>query len=243
MDGVALCSRYAFGPNRLHMCGPDMNREVLAYLDEGITDLGLVNILRNFKTLYPYLREIARANHIQDPFDRRVVEAYWIGNELLENIAPKNLYHHLVDNLEIKKRLKPQSFNRLTSKLAQGSRMHHSFHVFNIWRRTGHADEPHTLDSLDNCRVSWGEVVKVDGPVIAVLRRPLMLLGGKFILGSAGSTEVARQLEGSSIMDEVKAGDVISIHWGIPCEVLTAPQVANLEKYTQLSIKLANQSL
>jgi hypothetical protein len=239
MDGVALCSRYAFGPNRLHMCGPDMNREVLAYLTAGATDQGLADILRNFKTLYPYLREIASANQISDPFDRRVVEAYWIGNELLEHISPKNFYHHLVESFQAKKRFSPKVFERLQNKLAEGAKMHHTFHVFNIWQTGGQND----LASFDQCRVSWGEVVKVDGPAIAVLRRPLILLGGKFTLGSAMSVDVARQLEGSPIMDEVKIGDVISIHWGVPCEILIPQQAANLEKYTQLSIGLANQTL
>ena len=83
MDGVTRCTRYAFGPNRLHMCGPDMNREVLAYMNEGVTDTGLTNILKEFQALHPYLTKIAHTNQIKDPFDSRVVEAYWIGNELL----------------------------------------------------------------------------------------------------------------------------------------------------------------
>ena len=80
VDGIARCTRYAFGPNRLHLCGPDANKEVLAYLKEGVSDPGLENLLRRFSTLYPYLQHIAQANHIADPCDERVVEAYWIGN-------------------------------------------------------------------------------------------------------------------------------------------------------------------
>ena len=239
MDGVARCTRYAFGPNRLHMCGPDMNREVLAYLTAGATDQGLTDILRNFKTLYPYLQEIAWANQIKDPFDRRVVEAYWIGNELLENISPKKFYNYLVEDLQIKKRFSSKDFERLQYKLIEGAKMHHAFHVFNVWKDSGQTD----LAGFDQCRVSWGQVTKVDGPIIKVLRRPLVLLGGKFTLDSAVPVDVARQLEGSSILDETKVGDAISIHWGVPCEVLTAPQVANLEKYTNLSIDLANRTL
>lgn len=242
-DGVALCARYAFGPNRLHMCGPDMNREVLAYIGENAADAGLTNILKEFKTLYPYLEEIAAANHIRDPFDARVVEAYWIGNELLEAIAPKIFYHHMIDNLELKKRINAASFDMLTEKLRHGARMHHSFHVFNIWKRTGNLDEPHTLESMDQCRISSGLVQDVDGPTITVLRAPLIIKNEKLALGEPQKIKVTRRLEDNSLIQEVKIGDTISIHWGMPCAILTQRQATNLEKYTDASITLANQTI
>src|SRR3989338_5875958 len=92
MDGIARCSRYAFGPNRLHLCGPEKNREVLSYMSQNASDEGLKQILREFQTLHPYLVSIAQANRIRDPFDDRVVEAYWIGNELL-NAIPAKVFH------------------------------------------------------------------------------------------------------------------------------------------------------
>ena len=49
-DGVAVCTRYAFGPNRLHLCGPDMNQEVLSYLNTGAIDSGLTNIIVKFQS-------------------------------------------------------------------------------------------------------------------------------------------------------------------------------------------------
>ncbi|MBU1032632.1 hypothetical protein KJ937_01730 [Patescibacteria group bacterium] len=243
MDGVARCTRYAFGPNRLHLCGPDMNREVLGYMEAGETDQGLVDILREFQTLYPYLHEIASANNIRDPFDTRVIEAYWLGNELLDDISAKIFYGHLVGNLQIKKRLNSNTVSYLENKISQGAQMSHCFHVFNVWRKTGNIDEMHTLESMDNCRVSWGEVVGLDGPVLTVLRRPLVQRAHKLFLGSALNTKIVRSLESSSVMDEVKIGDKISIHWGVPCEILNERQVSNLEKYTLKSIALANLTM
>lgn len=242
MDGVALCARYAFGPNRLHMCGPDMNQEVLAYLGEGAADQGLINILKEFRTLYPYLAEIARANKIKDPFDARVVEAYWIGNELLDRIGPKVFYSHLKDGLQIQKRINPKGFDELLEKLSQGARMHHSFHVFNIWQRTGHTADLHTLESMDQCRISSGKAQDVDGPSITVLRQPLVLEDRKLALGDPQAVKVMRRLEDNSLIQEVKSGDTISIHWGMPCTILDNRQIANLQKYTNLSLMLTNHS-
>ena len=38
-------------------------------------------------------------------------------------------------------------------------------------------------------------------------------------------------------------GDIITVHWGIPCEIITARQASALYKYTLQSIGLANQKI
>jgi hypothetical protein len=76
MEGIMRCSRYSFGPNRLHYCGPDANKELHDLIESGESNIGLAHLLKQFKTLFPYLKQIAQANGIKDPFDTRVVEAY-----------------------------------------------------------------------------------------------------------------------------------------------------------------------
>jgi len=61
-------------------------------------------------------------------------------------------------------------------------------------------------------------------------------------LGPEIEKKVVRRLSDDPIFDEVKVGDVISIHWDMPCEILTKKQLANLKKYTKLSLALANQT-
>ena len=143
MDGVLRCSKYAFGPNRLHYCGPDANREIYDYINDGATDPGLEALLKGFQTMFPYLRHIAHANNIADPFDERVVEAYWIGNELLDTIEKKVFWRHLIDDHQIPKKIGKKSFSYIEQKIERGAAPNHSFHVLNIWKRTGHKDEPH----------------------------------------------------------------------------------------------------
>ncbi|HAO81304.1 MAG TPA: hypothetical protein DDW92_00850 [Candidatus Veblenbacteria bacterium] len=242
VDGVARCARYAFGPNRLHLCGPDANSEVLAYLKAGVTDPGLESLLRKFGTLYPYLLHIARANNIADPFDARVVEAYWIGNELLETIPLQVFYRHLVDSLRLKARGPKMQFNTLEAKLPRGARMHHSFHVLNVYERTGHDQSLHTLESIDACRVSWGRIDKIEGGKIIVWRQPLKLEAGKLSLGEEELFTVTRRLE-DDFMEGPKVGDIITMHWQVPCEVVTQNNVRWLEKYTRQHLALANQTL
>lgn len=243
VDGVTRCTRYAFGPNTLRMCGPDAHQELSAYLRENVSDDGLTALLKQFKTLYPYLQSIASANHLKDPFDPRVVEAYWIGNELLEMIQPKSFFVHLTDSLALKKKTSPKDFNELVIKLPQGARMHHSFHVFNVYKRTGHLEILHSLESMDACRVSWGRITRIDGPKVFIRRKPLKLRGQQLVLADEEDVELHRQLDTDDILDEANIGDWITLHWFRPCEIVTERNIHWLEFYTTKHLQLANQTL
>jgi hypothetical protein len=90
--------RYAFMPNRLRYCGgTDDNRTIFEYGIEHEVDRGLEPLLRKFTGALPYLQLIARTNNIPDPFHERVVDAYWIGNELLEGVEVRQLYDSLLE--------------------------------------------------------------------------------------------------------------------------------------------------
>lgn len=237
------CSRYSFGPNRLHYCGPDANRELAGYIAEGASDPGLEKILGAFKTLYPYLKYIAHENGIRDPFDERVVEAYWIGNELLDNIERRKFYSHLLEAHSMRSRMSMQEREALAFKIESGAVPHHSFHVFNVWTHTGRVETGNTLTSMDECRISWGKVVSIDGPFIEVETEPLMLTGNLLALGSSARKRIARKLESEYEIEQLVPGDLISIHWSVPCEVITAKQQAALKKYTLRHLMLANRNL
>jgi len=243
MEGILRCSRYAFGPNRLHYCGPDKNSEIKAYINEGAKDAGLENLISKFQTLYPYLSYIARTNNIRDPFDSRVVEAYWLGNGLLEKIDQKSFYRHLLEDHKIKDKMGRKSFSFVEDKIEKGAVPHHSFHVFNVWKRTGHDDREHTLESMDECRVSWGKVTEIDGPFITVLTEPLLYANKKLFIGTPIKRKLVRRLESEYDIEQIVVGNIVSIHWGVICEVITQKQMANLKKYTLRNLALANQTL
>lgn len=243
MDGIFRCSRYAFGPNRLHYCGPDANKTMKEYLDAGESDPGLSAILRKFQNLYPYLLHIAEGNDIRDPFDDAVVEAYWIGNRLLDTFSPKQ-YLGLLDDLEVKKKTGRERFETLGRKVMRGGFPHHSFHVLNVWRETNH-ELLHDGDwsAVAECIVSWGKVSAVSGPFIDVVTEPLLRdERGKFFLGAPVSRRLVRDLAADIDIDLLAPGQRISIHWGVPCEVLSESAALRLRNYTLRSITLANDS-
>ncbi len=243
MEGIMRCSRYSFGPNRLHYCGPDANRELQGLIESGESNLGLSVLLKQFKTLFPYLRYIADTNRIKDPFDARVVEAYWLGNELLERAVKRPLYNFLIDGLKVKDKVSRKEFHWLEEKISRGAVPHHSFHVLNIWSQEGHTDGLENLHRMNECRVSSGVVTAVNGHQITVSTEPLMYKQGKFSLGEAVSKIITRRLEAEYDIEQIKPGQIVSIHWSQPCEVITKKQADTLRRYTLQNIAFANLNI
>ena len=239
-NGIIRCARYAFMPNKLSFCGPDKNRDLFHYSSTGEIDQGLNNILKEFQTLYPYLNFIAQVNKIRDPFDERVVDAYWIGNSLLEKVNKNKLYYHLLDNLNLKKKLPRLLLNRVIDKIPLGAKPHHSFHVLNVWKRTGNLDVFHTLNTMDLCRISWGKIKKIDWPNLEIEYSPLTIKNEKIELGEMIDYKIMAEINDSGFIQKPKIGDWISFHWNFACEVLNLNQIKNLDKYTKESIKLIN---
>ncbi|MBT3412744.1 MAG: hypothetical protein HOJ15_04535 [Candidatus Jacksonbacteria bacterium] len=241
--GVIRCARYAFSPNRLHFCGPDKANEILAYIDEDTADFGLRYLLSQFEVMAPYLIAIASANKISDPFDERVIEAYWLGNELLDNASKQSMYIHLKDTLRVKDRFGAKYFKTIEDKISDGAKMHHSFQVMNVWQRMGHKEEAHTIESIDSCRISWGKVLSVAGPILTVERKPILFDGKQMYLGKVEKRKIIRHLGDDGLMDDVSVGDCISMHWDLPCEILNQRQVSHLSRFTKMHIQLANKSI
>jgi len=239
MTGTTRFVRYAFMPNRLRFCGGDDNRTIFEYALEAVREPPLDTMLRKFHGAMPYLTLISRNNGIADPFDDRVVEAYWIGNELLERVEVRQLHEAILARAG--QHLQGRTLDWVLGKAPAGARPHHNFHVFDVHSRVG--EQSHTLETMDQCRISWGRVVSTDGVELVVERQPLVLLEGKLALGPAETERVARQVEGRGFADVASPGDWVSLHWSWVCEVISPLQQATLERYTREHIRLANQTL
>lgn len=239
LEGTLRFIRYAFMPNRLRYCGGDDNRTLFEYGTLGTTDAGLPPLLRQFNGALPYLKLIAQANGLAAPFDARVVEAYWIGNELLEGVEVRQLYDSLIERFG--KQLTGRTRDLVLGKAPAGAHPHHSFHVLDVHSRVG--EMKNTLRTLDECRVSLGRVLSVDAAELVVERQPVNLRSGKLVLDEARSERVVRQVDGRGFAEDAAPGDWVSIHWGWVCEVLDDRQRRNLERYTRYHLAIANQTI
>lgn len=239
LAGPTRFIRYAFMPNKLRYCGGDEHRTLFEYGVANVVDGGLGPLLRKFSGALPYLQLIARANGIADPFDARVVDAYWIGNDLLAGVEVRQLHDALRERFGTQ--LQGRTRDWVLGKAPAGARPHHNFHVFDIHSRVGELE--HTIETMDQCRVSWGKVARVDGAELVVERPPLVLKDGKLALGPPATARVVRQIDGRGFADAAHPGDWVSLHWGWVCEVMTPCQQANLARYTDDHVRLANQTL
>lgn len=243
-SGALHFGRYAFPPNRLGYCGPADAGALLQRLAEGCADRGLVELGRRFEGAFPYLRLIAASNHIEDPFDERVVEAYWTGNELLRRVEARSFHDSLEDRF--KARMSGPAFGWLTGTLEAGAVPHHNFHVLEIYRRAGMAGDDRReplLSVMDSCRISWGRVTEVTATKLAVARPPLVLRGHRLELGAPEAMAVEREAGGVGYTPGIRAGDWISIHWGWACEILSRRSLAQLQAATEGAVQRANLTL
>ena len=84
--GPVAFARFAYPPGALGYCGPADSSSLLTAAAEGTALRELSALAVRFGGAWPYLKLIASENGIDDPLDPLVVEAYWIGNELLERV-------------------------------------------------------------------------------------------------------------------------------------------------------------
>ena len=176
--GPLLFAQYAYAPNALGYCGADEPRTLLQYGDAKASDPGLAELARSFEGAWPYLTLIATANRIDDPLDPRVVEAYWVGNGLLDKVAPQSLARHVEDRFRGRV---GRGWQDILDAVAAGAVPHHSFHVFAVYpwfglMRTGVVDEP--LRVLDQCRTTPAQVQTVEGDRAQVVA-PLLTWSGR----------------------------------------------------------------
>jgi hypothetical protein len=202
--GAELFGRYAYPPNALGYCGPD---------DVDLPALGAR--AREFDGAWAYLEFLASVAGIADPLAYPVVEAYWIGNALLDSASPAALTAYL------RSRFAGQHGGTWMSA-SERAVPHHSFHVFEVYpwagllRRTSH---PAAVSVLDRCRIRTGVVVSVSASVASVSSRPLVWDGSSLRPGPPRVEEVS-----SLVSDALNAGDRVALHWDWICDVITAEQ-------------------
>jgi Family of unknown function (DUF6390) len=240
--GALLFARYAYPPNALGLCGADEPGTLLQYGDANASDGGLAELARTFEGAWPYLSLIAASNHIADPLDPKVVEAYWVGNGLLDRVRAHDLARHVEERFG--RRLGRARETVLGA--SAGAVPHHSFHVFAVYPwlgllRSGVVDQP--LHVLDQCRTTPAAVVAVDDDHLDVLARPLVWREGVLGLGPFERRSVRWRDAGLAFVRRPRPGDVVSLHWDFVCDVLSLDAASRLEQVTRRSLTVANSAV
>lgn len=227
VSGPLRFARFAFPPNQLGYCGPGDADGLTAFAggdgSEGVD--GVRHLARGFEGAYPYLQLLAGANRRDDPLDADVVEAYWIGNELLDRVS----LHDFGTSIDERFRKRAGgNWGWLEDRIPLGV-ANHSFHVLHAmpWAglmRDGVVDEP--LGIVDRCRISWATVLDRQSPGRAVVaRQPLVWSGSTLVYGEPS-------IESVSTTFDVAPGDTVAVHWDWICERLSERQLGWLRSLT-----------
>ena len=238
--GPTLFARFAYPPNALGYCGADDHAALLEYGASGVVDGGLTGLARTFEGAWPYLELIAGSAGIADPLDLRVVEAYWIGNSLLERVPMTLLGSSLTDRF---RGAAGRAWERLAETVPAGAVPTHAYHVFAVYPwvgllRTGSTDN--ALHVLDRCRIRWGQLLRCEGDTAVVRSRPLVW-DGSLRLGRARVESVVRATDGVGFVADLEPGDWVALHWEWVCDRLTQRQLRALRHYSAMELDLVNR--
>ncbi len=244
-SGPVLFARYAYGPNRLGLCGPDAAAELLGETTTPgpAQDGALRHLARGFEGAWPYLQLIAREAGLADPLDPRVVEGYWLGGGLLDRVAPAALARDIDDRFRT--RLRYDERRWLTAATLAGSRPSHAYHVLEVYPRLGllrGGERDGVLETIDACRIRWGRVVERDDEHLVVRAVPLELIDGHLALGAPRLERIRAWRDGLGAVDGVVAGDVVTIHWDWACERLSASRLKGLIDRTTAELAFAERA-
>jgi hypothetical protein len=180
---------------------------------------------RLFEGAWCYLEFIARSAGITDPLDVRVVEAYWVGNDLLSLCDPPALMHWLSERFRGQR-------GGTWREAGERARPHHSFQVFEVYpwaALLGPNGNPIALSVLDQCRIRVGDVVSVDGETATVRTSSLAWAASGLQPGPLQQEVVRWSTDGRSLLDGISPGDRVALHWDWVCDVITHEQASSIE--------------
>lgn len=239
VSGHELFCRYAQPPNLLAYCGPD-DTEPVGSVASGLVlpREEMLQVALAFSGAWPYLELIGTSTG-RDPLSREVVEAYWVGGSLLEAID-LNLWGHSVSE-----RFRDRAHTRwdaVLEALYKGGSPNHAFHVFCVYPWVGLLAEGFvgpSMDVLDNCRISWGEVIAASDDGVLARRRPLVWQENSLQMGAPEEVVV----EVPAFIGSLSEGDLVSIHWRTACERIDRRSVDRLDRSNGHHLSIANEEL
>ena len=166
-----------------------------------------------------------------------MVKAYWLGNQLLEEVPIESLKKMIIKEFSGAALLSKEIAKKKASGIPLTSKAHHSFHVLVI----GSVSSRLVLEGnlLDMCRVGWGKAIAFEKKKreniyrVVIEYPPLQEREKKYSLGKPIHKIV---FWNKRFIPEVKIGDEVATHWNHIVQVLEAKDLANLKKYTQITI-------
>ncbi len=236
MDPIELVAKYSFITNKLRYCGPhDSYLRFLDYIKNPSKQLGeeIKSYIKRFEGLQPYLHLIAKKHNLNE-FDHKVVEAYWLGNDLLDEFNQEDLKEIIK---ALSERGLPKSYAEKLCTNIPNMTPHHSFNVIYVGVGKVTGSVKFNIKNINNCLIRLGEIVEVTNNKVTVKQKPYVYDENKLIL----SEETEEELDYLPDFVSLSKGDIVSIHWNFVVDKLNTEQHNNLIKYTNYNINELNK--
>jgi hypothetical protein len=248
---LQLCSRFALTPNQLGYCGKD---SAPAKLQKCVVTSDCSRVeeeLKKFIVLNPYLQTIAKATDLS-PFSYEVIEAYWLGSDLLDQIKLKH-YDLLLENF-ISQGVPDFLVEELKNKQPKKFIPIHLFNILHVGVGRASGSVPFNIDSINNCMLRWGTVSKVNkNESTAQVEVTSLKAVSSFNPLTEGSSrkqsastsgisyEFAQRIKtfnfNPAFTPNLKVGDNVAVHWGFIPKILSKDEQKKLSFYTKLLIE------
>lgn len=227
---LKLASLFSYSPNHKGYCGRSSAGDAFSRCITVGVCAGVPEELTHFIVLYPYLKTIGTLTGLS-PFDYKVVEAYWIGNELLDKI-PASAYQILLKEFK-KQGVPPWLIDSLKGKQPKKFIPNHLFQVLHVGVGQASGSVPFDIGSINSCMIRWGKVVAVkESGKTEISIKQLAETNNIYKL----ITTKTAMLADASPFFKPKTGDFVAIHWGHVVKRLTQREAKNLTYWTEQTL-------
>lgn len=182
--------------------------------------------LEKFIVLNPYLETISKLAGL-NKFSYKVVEAYWLGNGVL-NKAKKEDYLDLLKHFS-KQGVPEWLIDELKEKVPENFIPLHLFQVLYIGVGKASGSVPYNMETINNCMVRWGKVKKIKAGKLYLALNSLKRSDKKIVLTSKNISFKYRD----DFLPGLKVGATVAVHWKQVVKVLDKKEEKNLEFWTK----------
>jgi hydrogenase maturation factor len=233
MDGLTLCAIYAYPPNSKNYCGTKGYFKALQrWLKERDNREELEAELEKFNVHIAYLDFIASKTK-KKRFDIENARAFWIGGKALESFNKKSM------SIFIRELLKSDRtrVKKLIDILPSGLTPHHSFNSLFVNFVTKKVNK--NVKNYDMCCITPAKITSLGKTIATGIRTTINIRNGKLVFIDKPSKMIIEK-NGVRLVDKIKIGDIVTVHWGMVVEKISAKQRDILMKYTRKNMDAVN---
>jgi len=165
---------------------------------------------------------IAHQNKISDPFNERVVRAYWLGNEFLKRVTKEEIKTFTL----LKKEITHKKITALKLLELINGKPHHNFETLWLIKKNQFLTEK-ILQEITKCLIRPGEIIKIEKNILFVKTFKLNLEEKKVVL-----REVISKVDQGFLKDPKKE-HLVTIHLSRAREKISKKTFQNLLKITK----------